>query len=192
MNIIDFRHQTKFDPKQSIKTRDTSIRGVIKKIIIHATDAPSWSPTKLSNFFVDERKFPCCSYHFYAIGNNIYHMVGENLVTYHAAGNNSESIGVAMDFQPTVAENLGVKIDETVYKNTIIFVAALCVKYSLLPTEVYGHREQILLLQGRDKHCNTNLRKTCPGLSIDLDEDIKKALLIALDNVNFCISELEM
>ena len=27
-------------------------------------------------------------------------------------------------------------------------------------------------------------------LSIDLDEDIKKALLIALDNVNFCISEL--
>ena len=97
-------------------------------------------------------------------------MVGENLVTYHAAGNNSESIGVAMDFQPTVAENLGVKIDETVYKNTIIFVAALCVKYSLLPTEVYGHREQILLLQGRDKHCNTNLRKTCPGLSIDLDE----------------------
>ena len=165
----DFRSQTIVDPKQKIITRDSS--KCIKEIVFHCADEEGWSPLRLSQFFVYERKFPICAYHYYVTDTNVWHMVGENILTYHAAPYNSDSVAFSIDYFATRDDKLNIAIKPALMENAIRTAAFLCMKFRVLPKDLHGHRE---LWQtgwiGKDAQDHPILRKTCPGLAIDLDQ----------------------
>ena len=167
---VDFRSSTKVDPHQTIRTRDVSSSdSVIKRVVFHCTDAPSWSPERLSQFFVDERGWPICGYHYYVMAEQIYHMVGENLITYHAAPWNSGSVAFSIDYFPTRDEKLNIAVNPDVIQNALITAATLCLKFKVSPDMLFGHRE-LKFTGWFPGNKNRILRKECPGMAIDLDD----------------------
>lgn len=165
----DYRSQLFFDKEQKISTRQLF---KINTLVFHSTDATNWSPERLSRFFVEERKFPCCGYHYYIMEDNIYHMVDENLITYHAAGYNSFSVGFSIDYSPEQAKKFGIPLSPIIYQNAIDLASFLCIKLKIEPKKprLIGHRELWGTgWFGKDKQGHPNLRKTCPGLDIKLN-----------------------
>jgi hypothetical protein len=166
---FDYRHLTIVDPRAKLKLREATT-DKIKRVVMHCTDAPSWSPQRLSSYFVDERKFPICAYHFYIMSDHIYHMVDENVITYHAAPYNSNSVAFSVDFFATNYERNNIVIDPQVYQNAVNTATYLCLKYLVEPKLLVGHRElQFTGWVWSKNHDRKELIKICPGLSIDLD-----------------------
>ena len=164
----DFRSFTLVNPKKKVPFRDVT-SGVIDMIVVHCTDATNWSPEQLGNFFVQERGFPICGYHYYVRSEAVYQMTGENVLGYHAAGYNTRSIGISMDFAPTKMEPLNIAIDPIVFENCQKMVTYLALKYRVPPKMVKFHRELFGTGWIRDKNDKPALRKTCPGMSLDPD-----------------------
>jgi|SRR5882672_1044468 len=168
INIVDFRSFTLVDPKQKIITRDVSQAKTIQRIVFHCTDASGWSPDKLSHFFVEEKGYPICGYHYYVTGQAVYHMVGENILTYHAAPFNKSSVAFSIDYHASHDEPLHIAIDPAVMKNAYAMATHLCLKFKVPPSMLVGHRE--LPMTGFFmKQDHKVLRKICPGMAIDLD-----------------------
>lgn len=165
----DYREKTVVDPKQRIVTRDAS--NSIKMIVFHCADEEGWSPDRLSNFFVYERKFPICAYHYYVTGNKVWHMVGENILTYHAAPYNKDSVAFSIEYFASRDDKLNMKLRPELYENAIRTAAFLCMKFKVLPIKgkLVGHRELFGTGWVKDKNDQPILRKTCPGLAVDLD-----------------------
>jgi N-acetyl-anhydromuramyl-L-alanine amidase AmpD len=170
----DYRNYTLFDHKIKPIVRDvSSSASKVNKLVFHCTDASGWSPEKLSNFFVSERNFFCCSYHYYITTEKVFHMVDENVITWHAGNFNPTSIGFSIDYAATRDEKLQVKIDPKLIENASLTAVYLLIKGQgrILPKNLFGHRE--LPITGwvwNKKHDNKLLRKTCPGMAIDLDK----------------------
>ena len=168
--LYDFRNNTLVNPKVQITTRDLLVKP-IKRIVFHCTDSEGWSPERLSTFFVDERGFSICAYHYYVTKDKIYHMVGESVFTPHAAPFNSDSVAFSIDYFASRDERLRIIPQKELMKNAIRTAAYLCLKHKVLPVKgaLVGHRE----LPGTGFFKGQNdipiLRKTCPGLTIDLD-----------------------
>lgn len=165
--FVDFRDYTLFNPNLKVKTRDVS-KGGLKKIVLHSTDASGWTPDRLSRFFVDERGFPCCAYHYY-ISDVVYYMVGENIVTYHASGYNSSSIGVALDYHATFNERVGIPLDKNVRELAVELIAFLLIKHRIEPSFLRGHRELFGTGYLVNKSEGVLLKKICPGMTVNLD-----------------------
>jgi hypothetical protein len=166
---FDYRHLTLVDPHKKLLLREANANN-ITKVVMHCTDAPSWSPQRLSEFFVTERQFPICAYHYYIMADKIYQMVGENVITYHAAPYNTNSVCFSVDFFASNYEARNIKILPEVYDNALKVATYLCLKYKVQPKNLFGHRE--LWQTGWDwspNHDKKVLRKICPGLTIDLD-----------------------
>jgi hypothetical protein len=183
--LFDYRHRTKVNNTMKIPLRNVSTTNCIDKIVFHCTDAPSWSPDRLSSFFVDEKEFPICSYHYYVMKEYIYHMVGENVITYHAAPWNSKSVSFSIDYFATEFEKMKVAPDMDIMQNAINTATYLCFKFRI--TNIVGHRELQNTGWFFDKQDHKVLRKTCPGLMINLDEfrsDVIRQIQ-RLANVNF-------
>jgi hypothetical protein len=164
---FDYRHLTLVDPHKKLPLREANANN-IKRIVMHCTDAPSWSPQRLSEFFVTERQFPICAYHYYVMKDMVYQMVGENVITYHAAPFNTNSVSFSVDFFASNYEQRNIKILPEVYDNAILVATYLCLKFKVQPKDLFGHRELLgtgFFMNGDKKV----LRKICPGLSIDLD-----------------------
>lgn len=170
VSLIDWRDHTIVDPKQRVPFRDSGKPGAIKRIVIHSTDADGWSPERLSRFFVEERGFPICGYHYYVTKSTIYHMVGDGLVGYHAAGYSSTSIGISMDFAPTKMEKLNVSVDPETYESCKKMAALVAMKYGIHPDNIVFHRELFGTGFFLDKNDRPHLRKICPGLSLEPKE----------------------
>ena len=168
--FFDFRDKTSVNPKQKIPTRDFSTTGKIKKIVFHCTDADGWTPARLSDFFLAERQFPISAYHYYVTGPKVYHMVGDGIVTYHAAPYNTEGIAFSIDYFASRDEQLNIKPHPDVYENALRTATMLCLKYQILPIEgcLVGHRELFGTGWFQSKTGDHILRKTCPGLAINL------------------------
>lgn len=167
---IDFRSSTMRDPHQEIKTRNVSpyTHGKIERVVFHCTDAPSWSPERLSRFFVDERHWPICGYHYYVMADGVYQMVDENVITNHAAPWNSHSVAFSIDYFPTQMEKYNQDPDKTVLENARLTAAILCLKFHIAPDMLVGHRE--LKFTGWFPGNKGKIqRKECPGMRIDLD-----------------------
>lgn len=169
---IDYTELTKIDSTRAekIPTRDASRPGSISEIIFHCTDAPHWSPEKLSNFFVEERKFPICGYHWYIMADHIYQMVSANIITYHAAPHNTKSISFSIDYFPTRDEPANIQLNKAVYGNAKNTAAFLSLKHKISPTQIFGHREKFLTGWNWKNTDQTEkvLRKICPGMKINL------------------------
>lgn len=165
----DFRQYTHVNPNMPLKIRDAK-SSTIKRIVFHCTDATDWSPDKLSRFFVDEKRFPICGYHYYVTQSEIHHMVGENVITWHASGYNRTSVGFSINYFATQDERLNIPLDANIYANAVHLAATLCIQFKVPPQSGFlvGHRE--LFGTGWIKKQDTiALRKTCPGLAINLN-----------------------
>ncbi len=189
---FDYRDRTLVNHNMTIPTRDATI-GRISKIVFHCDDATSWTPDRLSRFFVDERKFPICGYHYY-VSDKIYHMVDENIVTYHCAPFNTQSVGFSIDYYASHDEPLHIPLNPEVYDKAAGIATYLCLKFKVLPLvdSLVGHRElpytgfkvMIDKLTGKPNLSDkTNLIKTCPGLAINLNkfrQDVARRVQIVL------------
>ena len=163
----DYREKTIIDPTQKIITRDANAK--IKRLVFHCADEEGWPPERLSSFFVYERRFPICAYHYYVTSKVVWHMVGENLVTYHAAPHNSDTVSFSIDYFATRDDINKVALRPELYENAIRTAAFLCMKFHVLPKNVFGHRELFGTGWIKGKNDQPILRKTCPGLAINLD-----------------------
>lgn len=168
-NLIDFRSFTLVDPNKPIKTRVAGEK--VKRIVFHCTDANGWTADRLSRFFVEERGFPICGYHYYIREDGVYHMVGDNIISYHAAGYNSTSIGFSIDYNPTLADRLNQDVHPIIFDTAQWLAAWLCLKFKIAPIKgnLVGHRELFGTGWIKDKQDKPSLRKTCPGLRINLN-----------------------
>lgn len=166
----DYRHLTRVDASNPPKTRLASNK--VERVVFHCTDAPHWSPERLSEFFVSERKFPICGYHYYVMADHVYQMVGENIITFHAAPFNTKSVAFSIDFFPTQYEPNNIKVNPDVFSNAHLIAAVLCLKYQITPDKngLVGHRELPGTGWFKDAQDMVHLRKECPGLSINLDQ----------------------
>jgi len=187
----DFREFTKFNPEKKVLTRESSKEGIIKRVVFHCTDASNWTPEKLSDFFVSERRFPCCSYHYYVVSNQIYHMVGENNITYHAAGHNSDSVAFSIDYNPTRDDKLNIAVDPRVYTNAIKIATFLLLKFKLTPDKLFGHRELFGTGFFKDQNDSIVLRKVCPGMKINLDQFRYSVSRLMQETINKIFNEGE-
>lgn len=178
-SYFDFRDRTIVNHDAKIPIRIATI-GTIKKLVFHCDDATNWTPDRLSSFFVNERKFPICGYHYYIDQNKIYHMVGENIVTYHCAPFNTESVGFSINYFASHDEPLKIPLDVNIYQNAIRTAIYLCLKFKIPPLDdsLVGHRElphtgfKVVFdkLTGKPNLSDkTQLIKTCPGLAINLN-----------------------
>lgn len=169
-SLKDMREVNAINTKMKILTRQES---KIKRVVFHCTDADGWTPERLNRFFLEERKFPTCGYHFYVQKDVIFQMVSANVVSYHAGGHNSDSISFSIDFPAGQYEKLKIKCPDEVYQQAVKVAGYLCLKYKVPPAPdlLVGHRE--LLGSGfvfiNSDHTKRQLMKTCPGLTIDLD-----------------------
>ena len=166
----DYRNFTLRNPKISVGTRDTK---TIRRVIFHCTDAPGWTPERLSRFFIDERGFSICSYHYYVQAEKVYHMVGDSIVTPHAAPYNTSSIAFSIDYYASSYEKLKIPLDQRVYQNAIKTATYLCLLFQIIPNRdsLRGHRElpDTGFFWNKEQDIKI-LRKTCPGMAIDLDK----------------------
>jgi hypothetical protein len=185
--FFDYKSLTLVDPHKKLLLREANANN-IKRVVMHCTDAPSWSPQKLSEFFVNERQFPICAYHYYIMADKIYQMVGENIITYHAAPYNTESVSFSIDFFASNYESRSIAVLPEVYENALKVATYLCLKFKVQPKNLVGHRELLgtgFFMNGDKKV----LRKICPGLTIDLDVFRYKVARMIQEALNFTITD---
>ena len=146
-------------PTKRYAFRDTS---TIDRIVVHQTagaDQGKFTAYNVANDHVNNNDWAGIGYHYLITdGGNIYQTNEDNIISYHASGWNSRSIGVAI----TGNHTLGKSIDSKKYNALVYLLAKLCNKYNLSVDEIIGHNE-------------TGSPKSCPNLNMDqLRSDVKK------------------
>jgi hypothetical protein len=163
--LVDFTAETFHYAEAKFNFRSTQD---LIRVVMHCTDAKGWSPDRLAKFFVEERNFPICGYSYYVCKDHIYHMVGDSIITYHAKGYNTNSIGFAIDSEPDMDIPLHIPLDLGIYWNAVGLSAYLMLRYQII--KLVGHRELWGTGWFLDGHKSRELVKTCPGMNIDLDQ----------------------
>ena len=146
-------------PTKRYAFRDTS---TIDRIVVHQTageDQGKFTAYNIANDHVNNNDWAGIGYHYLITdGGNIYQTNEDNIISYHASGWNSRSIGVAI----TGNHTLGQSIDSKKYNALVYLLAKLCNKYNLSVDQIVGHNE-------------TGSPKSCPNLNMDqLRSDVKK------------------
>ena len=146
-------------PTKRYSFRNTS---TIDRIVVHQTDTPDegeFTPYAIANFHVNNNDWAGIGYHYLITdGGKIYQTNDDNVISYHASGYNTRSIGVAI----TGDHTLGQSIDNKKYKALVYLLAKLSNKYNLNVDQIIGHNE-------------TGSPKSCPNLDMDLlRADVKK------------------
>lgn len=188
MDIKDLVPVLPTHPKKKPKVRKLSD---IKKIVVHTTD---WDiqPLELAKYdlgpnHIDSTGCPSITYHYY-IGKSgeVCRTADEAWVTWHAAMHNGNSVAICLAYKTDpVFESGKSKIPAPgkvptpeMTKSLLSLLAHLCKKLKVSPLEIWGHRELsgtgFILVKGHKQ-----LRKTCPGMSIDLDA-LRNAVVIQL------------
>lgn len=165
----------------------------VNKIVVHTTDR-NWTIEQLVEFDVKgkltyenpladvklitdfnhiaEDGVPAITYHDVVMPDgNVYHTLPYREVSWHAGGYNSSSIAVALMYQcvdPNTNKDTYAPNDNMI-KSLQCHCGDLCLDLKLSPMSVVGHRE----LQGTGwipgSYGSKRLRKTCPGMKVDLD-----------------------
>lgn len=183
----DLVSQLPLNSKKKPKVRPLSS---IKQIIVHTTD---WdiAPLELAKYdigpnHIDSTGCPSITYHYLIEKDGtVSRTAKEEWVTWHAGGHNSNSLSIALVYKTDPAFESGkgpYKVNFTPTQEMLIalddLLVDLCKKFRIPPTEIYGHRELIgtgfILFKGHKR-----LRKTCPGMSVDLDE-LRETIILRL------------
>jgi hypothetical protein len=164
------RHPTKVYTKRSLSK--------IKKIVVHTTDA-NWSLQELVEFdlgpnHISKTGCPAITYHDVIMPSGVvYHCLPYNEVSWHVGNHNGESVAVAMMYKCTSNNKDVFPPPDSEVKALISHCGKLCIKFNLDPSNVVGHRELFGTGWFWSKG-HKRLRKTCPGLQVDLDSLRKK------------------
>lgn len=169
---VDISRELPRHPKKRYDKRSLS---QVDMVVIHTTDK-DWSIQELAKFDIGPNHIsstgcPGPTYHDVVMKQGtVFHCLPYEEVSWHAGGYNTRSVAVALMYQCT---DIYTKKDSygptsSAMKALICQLGKLCLKFGLTPYRVVGHRE----LKGTGwfwKRGHKRLRKTCPGLQIDLD-----------------------
>ena len=152
-------------PTNRYAFRDTS---TIDSIIVHQTDTEDqgkFTAYNIANYHVNNNDWAGIGYHYLITDDGaIYQTNSDYLVSYHASGWNSRSIGVAITGDHVIgsqSDNYDI-IGKKKYNALVYLLAKLCNKYNLSVDNILGHNE-------------TGSPKSCPNLNLDqLRSDVKK------------------
>lgn len=176
------RHPTK---KYKFRSLDA-----IKYIVVHCSDR-DWTLKQLEEYDVDgyvaeeynhisKEGLPGLTYHETVMKDGKhYHTLPHEEVSWHAGGYNTTSLAVCVMY----------RVKDTPPKpmiwSMIDVCTDLCLRYGLTPDAVVGHRE----LKGTGwipgKFGSKRLRKTCPGLNIDMNKvriEVARLMQVYLSN----------
>lgn len=171
-NVIDLTKKLARHPSRKYALRRARD---IKGLVLHCTDN-NWGVEELAQRDitpgpqnpVSPRGCPECTYHYYVdYDGKIYHTVNDNKVTWHAAGYNTKTLSMVIRYTVTGNPN---PPPEAQLKAAYRQLARLALKYRITPDSLHlrGHRE----LKGTGyivRAGHKRLKKTCPGLLINLD-----------------------
>lgn len=148
MQIIDLADKLPRGSKR-YKTRPIA---AISKIVVHHSATTSGTPEAFARYHVEDRRWPGIGYH-YVIDKQgrVYKTNHADVISYHASGINSISLGVCLvgNFdveQPPAAQ----------WQALVGLLKDLMAAYGVKPHNVIGHRE-------------VPAPKSCPGRNIDMD-----------------------
>lgn len=168
---------------KAYQTRDLS---KVNKIVVHCTDR-NWTLVKLAMyditpyFVVDGKKIynhidktglPAITYHDIVMNNGkLYHTLGYEEISMHAGGYNTGSIAVALMYivtDPATGKDTFAP-SELAIKTLQRHLGKLCLQLGLTPDRIFGHRELMGTGWFLSASGSKRLRKTCPGMQVDLD-----------------------
>jgi len=169
-------------PTKKYKTRKLS---KINKIVVHCTDR-NWTILQLNHYdvegflklsngdievnHIDPSGLPGITYHdVFMMDGKIYHTLPYEEVSWHAGGYNTGSVAVSLMYPVKNSFGYPQSPSEGSIKALQCHLGKLCLRFGLTPDRVFGHRE----LKGTGWFFNSQgskrLRKTCPGMAVDLD-----------------------
>lgn len=175
LQIKDWRGKLPTNPRIVPKHRDPSS---IKLIVVHTTDA-DWTIEELNQYDINPNHISskgapgASTYHEVLTKDNILNiLVSPDVVTWHAGGYNRKSYAIALMYVATIPgkPNENYPLPEGMLTNLERALLRLCLRWKLDPADaVRGHRELhgtgFIFVKGHKR-----LRKTCPGLQLDLDQ----------------------
>jgi len=146
----------------------------IDLLVVHCTDSDIWSCEQVSEYDMSEKNhitpghpLPGITYQMF-VSKDGDTILASNLknITWHAGGYNSHSVGIAIPYRATGAKT---PPPSPIMRGLVRTLTILALRFKLNPYyAIKGHRE--LLGTGfRFVKGHKVLRKTCPGLLIDLD-----------------------
>lgn len=157
------------------KVYDTRNISDLKRVVVHTTD---WdvSPEKLAEYDVGPNHIsstgcPAITYHEMVMPDGtVYHTLPFEEVAWHAGPWNRGSVAIALSYRcsNSMGQDQHAPTEKAI-KALQCRIGDLCLSLGIQPTEVYGHRE----LKGTGWFWfkgSKRLRKTCPGMSVDLDQ----------------------
>lgn len=167
-------------PVHPTKKPDKRKLSSIQKIVVHTTD---WEvdPVRLAQYDIGPNHIsntgcPTATYHYYINqAGEVSKLVNEDIVTWHAAGHNTNSVAICLAYKtdPQFESGKKKRPDPTKIPTAEMRAALqgllveLCIRLAVSPTQIFGHRELFgtgfIFLKGHKA-----LRKTCPGMTIDL------------------------
>jgi N-acetyl-anhydromuramyl-L-alanine amidase AmpD len=140
----------------------------INKIIVHQTDSEdmgAFSPYYTASYHVNTNDWAGIGYHYYIIDDgSIYQTNSDDLISYHASGINTDSLGVAItgDHRCELDADNYTVINQEKYNALVFTLAKLSNRYNLSVDNILGHTE-------------TGSPKSCPNLNLtQLRLDVKK------------------
>lgn len=176
MKKIDIRHKLCRHPTKAWKKRPK-----ITHIVVHTTASDNQDPFKTNAYHIGPNHIsstgcPKITYHdFITKEGVVYHCNDYEERVWHAGTMNKVSIGVVMAFRGQIDTNSPEPIQ---FDALLKHLTILCLYLKILPRNVIGHREvpgmYTLLGKGSVKY-----KKTCPGMSIDLDQ-LRKLVTLSL------------
>jgi N-acetyl-anhydromuramyl-L-alanine amidase AmpD len=187
MEIKDLVPVLPVHPTKKPKVRKLS---TIKKIVVHTTD---WNiePLELAKYdigpnHIDSTGCPTATYHYYiSKTGEVSRLVPEEFITWHAAMHNGNSLAICLAYKTDPAFESGktkiASLDKLptaeMLSSLSRLLVHLCKEFKISPKEIWGHRELLgtgfIISKGHKQ-----LRKTCPGMSIDLDLLRKDTILV--------------
>jgi len=160
------RHPTKVYKKRALSK--------IKRVVVHTTDWTT-TPQRIAEYDIEpnhisETGCPAITYHD-MIGSDgqLYHTLPYEEVSWHVGMWNPGSLGIALTYRCSNKKGEDVYGPKRKLLHTLeTRCGDICLKFGLTPDKVVGHRE----LKGTGWTMfkgSKRLRKTCPGLKVDLD-----------------------
>lgn len=171
MQIQDLRGELPIHKTRKYKRRNMKRAN---KIVFHCTDGNAtvqqvarYDVTPHPDNHISPRGCPECTYHYFVDPDGtVFHCVDDNKIAWHAGNHNGSSIGISMRYKAT-GNNQGPPAKQL--KSIYVLFTELCLKYGIDPDNIKGHRELYgtgyKIVNGVKK-----LRKTCPGMLVNLDK----------------------
>lgn len=161
-------------PRHETKKHATRTAKGYKRIAVHTTDWVT-TPEKLAKYdigpnHISDTGCPGITYHDLIMKDgSIFHTLPYDEVSWHVGNFNSGSLAVALMYKCTIPNSKDqLAPTEDALKSLQTHCGDLCLKYSIEPKNVVGHRE----LFGTGwfwQKGSRRLRKSCPGKRVDLD-----------------------